>query len=87
MKPQIDLDTPIFQISVQQLLDLIESRKTEGTAIQDRIIFIDEVASLTGLKKSTIYQKTCKNLIPHWRRGKRLYFSYNAIIDFIKENM
>lgn len=85
MKESIDLKTPIFQLTVEQFLSLLADRKKDDQN-KDRIIFIDEVVALTGLKKCSIYQRTSKNSIPHWRRGKRLYFSYNAIIDWLKEN-
>jgi predicted DNA-binding transcriptional regulator AlpA len=50
----------------------------------DTVLDIDGLCKLTGLPKSTVYQKTCSlggrpPELPHFRKGKRLYFLRSEI--------
>jgi predicted DNA-binding transcriptional regulator AlpA len=50
----------------------------------DAVLDIEGVCELTGLSKSAIYQKTCSlggrpPELPHFRKGKRLYFLQSEI--------
>lgn len=54
----------------------------------DEILDIEGVRELTGLSKSAIYQKTCTRFdappeLPHYRRGKRLYFKRSEIVVWL----
>ncbi|MCE7863301.1 MAG: DNA-binding protein [Bacteroidetes bacterium CHB5] len=40
---------------------------------------------ITGLKKKTIYNLVNKRLIPHAKRGKRLYFDEQELMQWIQE--
>lgn len=67
--------------------ELAELRRllTEQT---DTILTVEEVRELTGLSKSAIYQKTCSRdgnppELPHFKRGKRLYFKQSEIIQWM----
>lgn len=43
-----------------------------------------EAAAFLGVKKSTIYQLTHKNLIPFYKiRDRKVYFKTEDLIDFI----
>ncbi|MCB9341958.1 MAG: helix-turn-helix domain-containing protein [Lewinellaceae bacterium] len=47
---------------------------------------IDEFCDYTGLSKQTVYKKTGKGLIPHSKRGKRLYFDKLKVDAWLLEN-
>ncbi len=47
---------------------------------------VDEVAAFTGLAKGTIYIKTMRGLIPHYKRDKRVFFDRNEIEAWLLEN-
>lgn len=53
---------------------------------QKKILTIDEVCTLTGLSKSTIYKLTMSGKIPHYKQAKHLYFDRSEIEDWLKEN-
>lgn len=40
---------------------------------------------ITGLKKSTIYNLVQQRKIPHYKRGKRLYFDQKELLDWIRK--
>lgn len=45
---------------------------------------IAEAAALLKLKITTLYEKTSKKLIPHFKRGNKLYFNRADLEDWIK---
>jgi predicted DNA-binding transcriptional regulator AlpA len=46
---------------------------------------IDLAMAITGLKKKTIYNLVYQRLIPHSKRGKRLYFDERELTDWISK--
>ncbi len=65
------------------LLDIKHNRRS---GLTDETWTIEQVATRTGLAISSIYKKTSSNEIPHFKRGKRLYFSKLAIEKWLREN-
>ena len=53
---------------------------------QKEVLTIDEVSILTGKSKSHLYKLTCSSLIPHYKRGKHLYFDRQEILSWLKAN-
>lgn len=53
----------------------------------EKLLSIDEVAALLHLSKPTVYSKHSKGELPGvCKRGKRLYFQSDVIINWIKES-
>ena len=50
----------------------------------DDIGGIEMAAEITGKAITTIYYLTSKNRIPHFKRGKQLYFSRKDLLDWIR---
>ena len=50
-----------------------------------RIWTIEDVALILGLSRGTIYNKTSRREIPFRKRGKRLYFIPDEILNWIEE--
>ena len=48
---------------------------------------IELAEEITGLKRPTIYKLTSKNLIPYYKRGKRLYFDRHKLEEWIKKEL
>ena len=46
---------------------------------------IELAVALTGLTKKTIYNLVYKRMIPHSKRGKRLYFDEEELTEWIKQ--
>ncbi len=50
----------------------------------EEILNLDEAADLLDLSKNTIYQKTSKNRIPFFKRGRKLYFKRSELLKWIE---
>lgn len=74
-----------IESAVFKALSKIEKTSTQP-AEQPDPINIDEVALLTGLKKSNIYKHTCYQTIPYEKFAKRLVFSRKAILAWMQSN-
>jgi predicted DNA-binding transcriptional regulator AlpA len=65
---------------------LIEKQEQPPTDQPVKFIDVDELSQLIHLSKPTIYTKNSKNELPGvCKRGKRLYFQKDVIIEWIKE--
>jgi excisionase family DNA binding protein len=63
-------------------------QKTESVHVHDlkKIIDINEVTAYTGFSRSYIYKLTSGGLIPHYERGKRLYFKTKELEEWLTKN-
>ena len=84
----IDNKTPIFQLTVGDLLSLLRTeQKPQFTEKQIPEIFgVDVLGEITGYSKPSIYAKTSKKEIPHFRRDGRLFFRRDEILEWLTEN-
>jgi excisionase family DNA binding protein len=49
------------------------------------IIILQGAAKILNLAPATIYNKVNRKEIPHFKKGKKLYFSKSALIAWLKE--
>lgn len=49
------------------------------------ILNVKEAANFLRLKLNTLYEKTSRKLIPHFKRGNKLYFRKPELESWIKE--
>lgn len=61
---------------IKSQLDRIE---TAANIAAKNVLNLDEVAYLTGFKKATLYDMTHRNMIPHSKKGGRLFFDKEDI--------
>ena len=66
-------------------MDKLLSKNQPSPDLGD-FIFMDEVCSLTNLKKNSIYMLTCHNKIPFIKPAgtKKLMFSRTAVIEWLQ---
>lgn len=50
----------------------------------DQLLNIEQAANFLNLKVPTIYGLVSRSAIPNSKKGKRLYFSKNELLDWIK---
>lgn len=48
------------------------------------LLNIDEAAQLLNLARATVYNLVSKKQIPVFKKGKRLYFSKAALLDWVQ---
>jgi len=69
-----------------ELLKKFERLENHILTTQKAVLNIDEVCTLTGLSKSTIYKLTMSGKIPHYKQAKHLYFDRVEVEAWLKEN-
>jgi excisionase family DNA binding protein len=83
-------------ITPEDLAELIESRIRKVIAEQplfpkvtapapDEVMNTKQAASFLSLSEPTIYTLASKRAIPCMKKGKRLYFSRAALVEWLKE--
>ena len=50
---------------------------------EPELMTVKEAAKFTGLAVTTLYEKTSKRTIPHFKKGKRLYFRRTELEEWI----
>lgn len=68
---------------VSEVRKLISESQTNTKTSNKVPIGIDEVCILTGKVKSTIYSLVYKRSIPCYKKGKKLYFYEDEILEWI----
>lgn len=58
----------------------------DNLLFNNRIWNIDDVVHFTGFAKGTIYNMTSRREIPHRKRGKKLFFIPDEILNWIEES-
>ena len=45
---------------------------------------VNQAADFLGIAKATLYGKCCNLLIPHFKKGKKLYFDKVELLEWLK---
>jgi predicted DNA-binding transcriptional regulator AlpA len=82
----INKDTPLVDITVGQLLEIIEQKAASKVQEpKDDRVGIDEIKLLTGLSKSQIYKLSMLNAIPNRKFGRKLVFSIKQVTEWMEQ--
>ena len=69
-----------------ELLEKFERLENHILCTKKTVLNINEICTLTGLSKSTIYKLTMNGKIPHYKQAKHLYFDRIEIEAWLKAN-
>ena len=69
----------------ERLLNEIEALKSLTLLAAKNTLTLEDVSLLYGFSKSTIYKLTSAKAIPHYRRGKVLFFDKGELDQWAKE--
>lgn len=80
----------VIQLTKEELINAVyegvkkamESAKTEKKARE--YMNTTEAANYLGIAMQTMYEKTMNKVIPHVKRGKKLYFSKVELDDYLQ---
>ena len=78
---QIDERLSQIDSKLSYLQEIAENEKQV-----DKILNIDEACDLLKVTRITIYRKVKNNTIPHMKRGKKLLFSRNTLLEWLQES-
>lgn len=74
--------------AVSQLLRDVNSIKLSLQAgspePSDQLLTVDQAAEFLSLAKPTIYAMLSRGELPNLKRGKRVYFQRNDLLDYLK---
>ena len=81
-------DIPVLLARIDDKLGIIAAWIQNGASRQDphAILTIDEAVSFTGYSKSAIHSATSKNTIPHFKRGNKLFFFKDELVEWLKSD-
>jgi len=88
MKNFIPKDALVSTLTLEQLQQAIamQNQAMQPVKTEKTVIGVDEVCEITGYEKATIYAFTHKRQIPHYKRGKKLFFNRLEIETWLQEN-
>jgi len=80
-----------FELIVQKLNTIENLLRTAmkpevSKSFLPEVINIDEASDYVHLSKSTIYKQTSERTIPHFKRGKKLYFKRSELDEWLTTN-
>lgn len=71
--------------SIEALLKSM-SRVENGNVTVTKILNVDEAAKYLTVTKSHIYKLTSQNEIPHYKRGKKIYFKRAELDEWLTKH-
>ena len=78
--------THLIESSIRKIFkEELKNANSSQQVFKNEIVFLDEAIVITGLAKPTLYAKTSKNEIPHYKRGRKLYFKRSELLAWIEE--
>lgn len=81
-------DIPVLLARIDDKLGIIVAWIQNGASRQDphAILTIDEAVAFTGYSKSAIHSATSKETIPHFKRGNKLFFFKDELVEWLKSD-
>lgn len=76
LQSQVDGLTDLLREALQSNEQQHQSDHTDGIAL---------AVEVTGLAKGTVYNLVAERKIPHYKRGKRIYFNRLELQNWIRE--
>lgn len=70
----------------EEVSSVLEKRNINEVAEkeQERIITFQEACDFLKIAAPTLYKYTSKSMIPHIKKGRKLYFNKSTLIDWLK---
>ena len=81
-------DVPLLLAHIDEKLGVIVEWLQSGASQQDphAILTIDDAVAFTGYSKSAIHSATSKGTIPHFKRGNKLFFYKDELMEWLKSD-
>lgn len=81
------IDHEALKVMVKDVVKevLQDFQTTENQQGENELMTSKEAAKFLHLSQNTIYQKASQMEIPHFKRGKRIYFQKSELLKYIEE--
>jgi len=81
-----NLNEEEFKVFLKQAIsEIIGEGLTQVKNIIPDILDVKQAAEFLRLKIATLYEKTSEKTIPHFKKGKKLYFKRDELQDWVLE--
>lgn len=70
---------------IENLLKTV-MKNDAGSVTITEVLNLNQAAEYVSLSKSAIYKKTSERNIPHFKKGKKLYFKRSELNEWLTEN-
>ncbi|WEK36093.1 MAG: helix-turn-helix domain-containing protein [Candidatus Pseudobacter hemicellulosilyticus] len=67
-----------------QRIETLVQKLLEREKPDSRLLSIEQASKVVNLAVSTLYVKVCHSEIPYIKKGKKLYFEEDKLIDWVK---
>lgn len=76
-------------LTISLKLNLLDGKKLykKGIATESTYLNVSEAAVLTGVSKQKLYLLVARRKLPHFRKGRRIYFDRNRLQKWVKVNI
>ena len=81
--------TTISKKEIKQLIEgavqkvILENPNLAG-AQNSSFMDVTQAAEFLGIAKATLYGQCCNLIVPHFKKGKKLYFDRAELLDWLK---
>jgi excisionase family DNA binding protein len=72
--------------NIETLLESLSQRQPLQEVGNSEILNLEETSKYTSMARATLYKMTSTREIPHFKRGKRLYFRKSELDAWITNN-
>ncbi len=69
----------------EALREVLREEQSTSKEQQPEILDVQQAAHFLKLKITTLYEKTCRKLIPHFKRGNKLYFDFSELQKWVSQ--
>lgn len=70
---------------LEKIEQLLENKQPQPTELLNQLMTIQQAAAFLSLSVPTIYGHVHNSLIPHSKKGKRLYFNQSELSQWIAQ--
>ncbi|MEQ9229047.1 MAG: helix-turn-helix domain-containing protein [Cyclobacteriaceae bacterium] len=85
------MENPFNEISerLERIENILVDQKSMRVELQeneeDKLLNVKEAAQFLGESVATLYGRTCRNQIPFYKRGKKLYFKKPELLSWVEK--
>lgn len=69
----------------QALLEVLKEHSVQSERRLPDVLDIKQAAAFLKLQITTLYEKTSQKIIPHFKKGNRLYFQRDELQDWLAQ--
>ena len=74
-----------LQVQLTKIEELILSSNKKSENCNDQPLNVEQCAEFLNLTKSTVYSMVSRGQLPHIKKGKRVYFFKETLLDYLQE--